>query len=123
MSREGKENKGTGKVSEMSDTRGVLSLISLTKKANKSVSGEFAVENAVKSGKAQLVLIASDASDNTKKKFRDMTNYRDIPMMFFSDKDSIGKALGKDTRASVAITDPGFASTLKKKLAFADDRR
>ena len=49
-----------------------LSMIGLATKAGKIASGEFAVESAVRKGKACLVIIASDASDNTKKSFNDM---------------------------------------------------
>ena len=52
-----------------------LSLLGLAAKAGKVVSGEFATENAVKSGKAFLVLTAEDASNNTRKKFNDMCTY------------------------------------------------
>ncbi len=45
----------------------VLSLLGIAQKAGRVVSGEFSVEKAVKEGKACLVLVAKDASDNTKK--------------------------------------------------------
>lgn len=44
-----------------------ISLVGLAAKAGKVVSGEFATEKAVKSQKASLVLIAEDASENTKR--------------------------------------------------------
>lgn len=44
-----------------------LSLISLATKAGKTVSGEFSTEKETKSGRAELVIVAEDASDNTKK--------------------------------------------------------
>ena len=47
----------------------VLSLIGLATKAGKTASGEFLTEREVKSGKAALVIVAGDASKNTKKKF------------------------------------------------------
>ena len=50
----------------------VLSLIGLATKAGKTASGEFLTEREVKSGKAALVIVAGDASENTKKKFRNM---------------------------------------------------
>ena len=54
----------------------VLSLIGLATKAGKCASGEFMTENETKSGKAALVIVAEDASDNTKKKkFRDMCKF------------------------------------------------
>ena len=46
----------------------VLSLIGLATKAGKTASGEFLTEREVKSGKAALVIVAGDASENTKKK-------------------------------------------------------
>lgn len=45
----------------------VLSLIGLATKAGKCASGEFMTENETKSGKAALVIVAEDASDNTKR--------------------------------------------------------
>ena len=50
----------------------VLSLISLATKAGRCASGEFMTESEVKSGRATLVVVAEDASDNTKKKFQDI---------------------------------------------------
>ena len=47
-------------------------MLSIAKKAGKVASGEFMTENAVKSGGAALVIVAEDASDNTKKKFKNM---------------------------------------------------
>ena len=43
----------------------VLPLIGIAKKAGKIAAGEFQTENAVKSGKASLVIISGEASDNT----------------------------------------------------------
>ena len=45
-----------------------LSLVSLAMKAGKIASGEFCTEKEVKTGMAALVIVAEDASDNTKKK-------------------------------------------------------
>ena len=47
-----------------------LSMIGLATKAGKVASGEFCTEKEVKSGRAYLVIVADDASDNTKKKFQ-----------------------------------------------------
>ena len=41
----------------------VLSFISITAKAGKLVSGEFAVQKAIKEGKAMLVIASTDASE------------------------------------------------------------
>ena len=57
-----------------------LSLLGLATKAGKTVSGEFSTEKSVKSGKGYVVLVAGDSSDNTKKKFRNMCAYYQVPL-------------------------------------------
>lgn len=51
-----------------------LSMLGLAARAGRIVSGEFTVEKEVKSGRAYLVLIAEDASENTRKNFRICVN-------------------------------------------------
>ena len=53
----------------------ILSLLGLAFRAGKVVSGEFAVKEAVRGQTAELVLVAGDASDNTKKLFHDKCSF------------------------------------------------
>ena len=46
----------------------VLSLIGLAMKAGRCISGETMTESETKSGRARLVIIASDASENTQRR-------------------------------------------------------
>lgn len=94
----------------------VLSLLGLAAKGRNLVSGEFSTEKAVKEEKAALVIVAEDASDNTRKLFTDKCVYRKIPLYFYADKASLGKAIGKEMRASVAITEPQMAAGIIKHL-------
>ena len=57
----------------------IYSMLGLAMKAGKVVSGEFAVDKSIKDGSAWLVIIASDASDNTTKKFSDFSGN---PLLF-----------------------------------------
>ena len=93
-----------------------LSLISLATKAGKTKSGEFSTEQEVKEGRAFLVVVAGDASDNTKKKFRNMCSFYEVPIYFYGDKDTLGHAMGKEFRASLAVTDAGLAAGIRKHL-------
>lgn len=93
-----------------------LSLISLATKAGKIASGEFCTEKEVKTGMAALVIVAEDASENTKKKFQNMCEFYEVPIYFYGDKDTLGHAMGKEFRASLAVTDPGFAKGIAKHL-------
>lgn len=89
-----------------------LSMLGMSTRAGKTVSGEFAVEKSVKQGTARLVLLAEDASDNTKKKFTDMCTYRKVPILQFADRETLGNAIGKEFRACVAIEDENLAKVV-----------
>lgn len=91
-------------------------MIGLATRAGKIVSGEFSTEKAVKEGKACVVLVAEDASDNTKKLFLDKCTYYEVPVRIFGTKASLGAAMGKEFRASVAVTDLNFATQIMKHI-------
>ncbi len=94
----------------------ILSMLSLAQKAGQVESGAFAAEKAVKDGRALLVIVAGDSSDNTKKKMRDMTAFYDVPLYFYSGKEDLGRSIGKEYRSVAAVTHPGFARSLEEQL-------
>lgn len=98
----------------------VFSMIGMAQKAGKVVSGEFATEKAVKTGKAFLVIVSDAASDNTKKMFRNMCTFYEVLMYTYGSKEDLGHSMGKEFRASLAITDEGFAKSIEKRLKEAE---
>ncbi len=97
----------------------VYSLLGLAAKSRNLVSGEFMTEKVIKDGKAVLVIVSDDSSDNTKKMFSNMCIHYEVPLETYGTKANLGHAIGKEQRASLAITDKGFAETVKKQLAEA----
>lgn len=95
----------------------VLSLLGIAARANYIASGEFQTEHAVKSGGAYLVIVAEDASENTKKRVRSMCEYYQVPMEIYATREKLGHCIGKEFRASLAVTDKGLAESVEKKLA------
>lgn len=93
-----------------------LRMLGLAAKAGKVTSGEFMTENSVKTGMAALVIVATDASDNTKKKFCNMCEFYEVPMYEFGIKDVLGHSIGKEYRASLAVNDEGLAQAIMKKM-------
>lgn len=91
-------------------------MIGMAMKAGKVASGEFATEKAVKTGKAALVIVSEAASENTKKKFRNMCDYYQVPIYFFGEKKELGHAIGKEFRASLAVLDDGLAKAIEKNI-------
>ena len=104
----------------------VLSLLGMAQKAGRISGGSFQVSESVKSGAASLVIIASDISEGSEKKYRseeqyrDMCSYYEVPLYKYSDMDSLGHAIGKEYRAAVSVNDAGFAKGLMKQLNSAD---
>ena len=68
----------------------VLSMLGLATRSRNVVSGGFATEEAVKNGKAYLVIIAENASDNTRKKYSNMCEFYKVPYRYYGEKDILG---------------------------------
>lgn len=95
----------------------IYGYLGLAARGRKLVSGEFMTEKAVKEGSARLVILAEDASDNTKKMFENMCEFYQVPLYTMSNKELLGHAIGKQIRASLAVTDDGLAKAIKKQFA------
>lgn len=94
----------------------VLQMLGLAARGRNLVSGEFQTERSVKDGSAMLVIVAEDASANTKKLFTDKCSYYKVPVRLYGTKAALGRAIGKDLRSSLAITNAGLAATIIKNL-------
>lgn len=93
-----------------------LSMVGLATRAGKTVSGEFATEKSIKEGKAKVVIVAKDASDNTKKLFTNKCEYYRVPIYITGTKDELGSVTGNQSRASLAVVDQGFAKAIIEKM-------
>jgi len=91
-------------------------MLGIAAKSGNVVSGEFSTEKAVKTGHAYLVIVSEEASDNTNKMFTNMTDFYEVPMYVFGTKEELGRCIGKEFRASLAITDENLAIAVENKL-------
>ena len=89
-----------------------FSYLSIAEKAGLIGSGEYQCEKCVKSGKTSLLIIASDASKGTKKKFTDMCRFYKTNFAEYGNKDELGRAIGKDMRSTVAVNDEKLAGII-----------
>ncbi len=94
----------------------IYSFLGLATKAGKLLSGEETCERKLKAGKVYLVIVAEDASENTKKKFKNMCDYRKVDIRYFGTKEMLGRFTGKGIRSVIAIADRGFAGRLKEMI-------
>lgn len=92
------------------------SYLGLATRAGQVVSGEHAVESAVRRGKVKLLLIAEDASENTHRKFNSLALNHNVKAIVFGEKATMGQAMGKSQRAIVGITDRNFANVIQMSV-------
>ena len=90
----------------------IYGLIGICQKAGKLISGEFSCENAIKKDTIYLLILARDASKNTCKKFKDKCRYRNVPLVEFGTRESLGKAIGKAKRATIGVVDKNLAEKI-----------
>ena len=90
----------------------IFSMIGLAQKAGKVVSGESNCEKEIKRGKSKLLIMAVDCSENTRESFRNMCALRGIDMIEIGTKEVLGKCIGKEYRAVLAVTDENFAKAI-----------
>ena len=94
----------------------IMNLLSMAQRARRIVSGAFAVEQALKAGRADLLIMAEDTAEESRKKFLTLADKYTVPYLEALDRDMLGSCLGKDYRAAAALTDAGFAAQLKKLM-------
>lgn len=98
----------------------IYSLLGIAMRGRNLVSGEFSTEAAVKDGSAALVIVAEDASDNTKKLFSNKCTFYEVPYRIYGTKEELGHAMGKELRSSLAVTDDGIAQAVMAQMENAE---
>ncbi|MGI6065033.1 MAG: L7Ae/L30e/S12e/Gadd45 family ribosomal protein [Bacillota bacterium] len=92
-------------------------LLGFAQKAGKIVTGEVGCKKSIKQGKAYLLIISMDASDNTKKEMRFLSSAYGIPYVEWGTKQMLGLSTGRSPRAAAAVLDQQFASAIGKLLS------
>ena len=94
--------------------------IGLCMKAGKAQSGAFAAESTIRAGKAKLVLIESSASPATKDRYARMCEAHGVRLL---EVETVGRAIGKDSRIVMAVTDPAFQKMIEGAMPNTDEKR
>lgn len=92
-----------------------LNMLGLANAARALVNGETLIKS-ISANKVELVLIANDASDNTKKKITDKCQFYHVDYFIVDDIETISKAIGKHNRVAVGIINQGFAKKIKEMI-------
>lgn len=90
----------------------MTNMIGLSMKAGKCISGETGCMQAIRTGKAKLIILSDEASENTKKQFLDKSVHRNIPFIILEIDINLGDIIGKYNRMVIAIIDEQFAKII-----------
>lgn len=101
--------------------KNIFNLIGLATKAGKTVSGSYAVLEAIKSKKAKLVIISVEASDNTIDKFQKRCEAGTIDYIMLGKKTELGRSIGRFDRTLVAVTDENFKNMILDAMKKFED--
>ena len=94
----------------------VFGMLGLARRAGKIIFGSDAAEKAVRGGRAQLVIMAEDASDRTKKLMGNKCKSFSVPLYVFSNAGELGNKIGKSDMSVLAVSDKNFASAIENLL-------
>ena len=98
-----------------------LGILGLMRRANAIQVGETNTGDAVKAGKAKLLLLARDASDNAVHRAEGFAFGRNVTLVTLPyDKAELSSALGLPGCSMAAVTDIGFANAFMELMAQAD---
>jgi ribosomal protein L7Ae-like RNA K-turn-binding protein len=98
----------------------LFNAIGLCMKAGKAQSGAFAVEKTVKAGKAKLVLLEETASEATRAHYEQLCAFHGVPFML---TETVGRAIGKESRIVMAVTDDAFRTMIEHATCSTDGKR
>lgn len=98
----------------------VLNIIGMAKKAGRLEVGEEPVGAVARAHKARLLMLASDAAENTVRRVEHYAQVGNASCVTLPcTKAEMGMIIGRTSCAVMAFTDAGFAASLTKKLAAA----
>lgn len=99
----------------------IPSLLGLALRAGRLAVGEEPVGTSCRCHKGYLLLLASDAADNTIRRALHFSQAgKTICLTLPLTKEELGSGLGRTSCAMVAVTDVGFAASIAERLAQDD---
>lgn len=104
----------------MRDDERMRSAIGFAQKAGKLASGDSVVERLSRAGGAKLLLLDTDASENTKKKYALLAKASAVTLTYVRE---LGACIGKPSRMTAVVTDNNFANMILRAQADAGDAK
>jgi ribosomal protein L7Ae-like RNA K-turn-binding protein len=101
--------------------RSALSLLGLGARARRLAIGVDATRAALQRGKAEAVVMPSDAGERARERLVMLAGHKQVPLLIGPDAERLGAALGRPPVHGVAVLDRQLARGLR--LYLVDERR
>ena len=92
----------------------IIGLIGLAAKARNISYGADSVEIQVKKKKVYLIIVAQDASDRTKERFKNISEKYKIPLIIVGKIEELSKAIGKSNKAILGVENLNLSKEIQK---------
>ena len=92
----------------------ILGLLGISTKAGKLIFGTDSCMEAIKNKKTYIIIVATDASERTKKHFTEACKQYNIPIAICSNINELSKSIGKVNKAVIGIKDKNIANEILK---------
>ncbi len=99
----------------------VLGLLGLARRAGRLAMGATGVERMARQGRPPVVVIASDAGANQRRRFASLSPIRGLIADLLT-RDDLASRLGRGELVVVAVNDPGFVRGLIELGVVAESR-
>lgn len=91
-------------------------ILGLAMRAGAIVNGVYACGQAIKGGKARLVLYSKMLSGRSQKELMDGCKYYQVPYACLNDEGALGDSVGKYGKKCIAVTDAQWALRIVQEL-------
>ncbi len=98
----------------------VYGLLGLTTKSGNIVFGTDACIEKIENKQVKLIIVASDASEKTKKNINFVCDKNSVPIKIFGTIEKLSKAIGKNNKAIIGIKNESLAKEISKIIDGGD---
>ena len=94
----------------------IESYLGLARRAGKIVSGYQTCVHTISKGNIKLIIVASDASENTRDRFKNLCSRYGVEFEVYATVDTLSQMTGFTGRGIYGITDRNFAEVMIKEI-------
>lgn len=94
----------------------IHSYLGFAKKSRNLISGYNTCIYGLQKRRVRLLILADDVADNTKKKFKNLTEAAGVSLRIFGTVEELSEATGESGKGVYGIIDAQFAAVIQKEI-------